>query len=112
MKLTSNFFPPLICVATLRHAISIFLLQIVFVGLVAAATVADARLIKGRVTDENNQPLGYVTVKVKGTERGAITDFSGNFQVEAENNDVLVFTYLGYAMQEVTVGASNELFQT
>ena len=75
-----------------------------------AITEASMRPVKGRVTDENNQPLAFVAVQVKGTEKGTFTDQNGSFEVEASDNDILVFSYLGYEEQEMTVGAGNEFY--
>jgi TonB-linked SusC/RagA family outer membrane protein len=80
-----------------------------FMGAMSAAPFI-GKPVKGRVTDENNQPLGYVTVKIKNGERGTFTDMSGNFELEAEDSDVLVFSYLGYEDQEVPVGANSQVY--
>ena len=39
--------------------------------------------------------------------RGTTTDFDGNYQIEAQNGQVLVFSYVGYADQQMTVGAAD-----
>ena len=59
--------------------------------------------VSGVVTDNNGLPLPGVSVIVKGTTIGAATDFDGNYTVKASQSDVLVFTYIGYAAQEITV---------
>lgn len=66
--------------------------------------------IRGKVTDEKNQPIIGAVVQVKGTETAAITDLNGNFEIEANENDVIVLTYIGYDTQEFTVGAGNDVF--
>lgn len=60
--------------------------------------------IQGTVTDENGTPLSGVSVQIKGTNLGAITDASGKFQLEAAGNAVLEISFVGYEPQEVTVG--------
>ncbi len=63
------------------------------------------RTITGQVTDaDNGETLIGVNILVKGTTRGTVTDFDGNFSIEAEDTDVLVFSYTGYRDVEVTVG--------
>lgn len=58
--------------------------------------------IKGRVVDENDAPLSGVSVTVKGTSIGTITNQEGSFTVELPTaNSVLVFSLLGYTPQEV-----------
>jgi len=59
--------------------------------------------IKGTVTDAAG-PLPSVTVIVKGTATSAVTDEKGNFSITANSTDVLVFSFIGYATQEITVG--------
>ena len=61
--------------------------------------------IRGRVTDENNQPIPGVNVLIKGTSRGASTDVNGQYTISVDNeNSVLIFSYVGYMSQEITVG--------
>ena len=63
--------------------------------------------INGTINDETGTPLPGATVIVEGTNRGAASDFDGNFFIEAEQNDVLVITYIGYAEQKITVGTQD-----
>ncbi|MBU3124969.1 TonB-dependent receptor [Sinomicrobium sp. 2019215] len=59
--------------------------------------------IQGSVTDENDIPVPGASITVKGTSQGAVTDFDGNFSIEAaEGQDILVVSYLGYKTREVT----------
>lgn len=61
--------------------------------------------ISGKVTAAGEEaPLVGVTVMVKGTSTGTVTDIDGNYQVEAAETDILVFSYLGYQSQEIPVG--------
>ena len=58
--------------------------------------------VSGVVTDETG-PLPGVTVTVKGTNKATTTDDKGEFVLRASENDILVFTYVGYKTQEVIV---------
>ncbi|HTD39331.1 MAG TPA: carboxypeptidase-like regulatory domain-containing protein, partial [Mucilaginibacter sp.] len=60
--------------------------------------------IGGTVTDENKQPLPGVSVLLKGTNKGTVTDLNGRFLFTVEKGQVLTFKFLGYLTQEVTVG--------
>ena len=61
--------------------------------------------VSGRVTDENGAPFPGVNVVVKGTTTGAATDSEGRYTIEVpEDNSILVFSFVGYAAQEVAVG--------
>ncbi|MEH6764678.1 MAG: SusC/RagA family TonB-linked outer membrane protein [Aequorivita antarctica] len=63
------------------------------------------KTISGNITDTNG-PLSGVNVLVKNTARGSISDLEGKYSVTASLNDTLVFTYLGYKLQEVAVGSN------
>lgn len=60
--------------------------------------------ITGTVMDNNGMPLPGVNILVKGTTTGTQTDFDGNYSLEIKNSDsILVFSYVGYLTQEVTI---------
>jgi TonB-linked SusC/RagA family outer membrane protein len=59
--------------------------------------------IKGIVTDTKGQPLPGVTVAVKGSNTLTSTNMDGKYNIQADNNDVLVFKYIGFTTQEVSV---------
>ena len=77
-----------------------------------------AQQISGNISDETG-PLPGATVVVQGTSSGTVADFDGNYSISASTGDVLVFSFVGFTAQEVTVGnqstidivllASNEL---
>ena len=61
--------------------------------------------VSGRVTSsDDGSTLPGVSVQVKGTTRGAITDANGNYQISVSPNARLIFSFIGYAGQEVAVG--------
>jgi TonB-linked SusC/RagA family outer membrane protein len=55
-------------------------------------------------SQKDGEPLIGVGVMVKGTTTGMMTDIDGHFSVEAQSSDVLVFSYVGFETQEITVG--------
>ncbi len=59
--------------------------------------------VSGQVVDQDGEPLIGATVKVKGAQGGTITDFNGNFTIEASSNAVLVISYVGYKDREIAV---------
>ena len=65
--------------------------------------------VTGKVTGENDAPLSGVSVQVKGTNRGATTNAQGVYSINVTENDVLVFSYVGYETQEIAVGNKTEL---
>ena len=71
----------------------------------AKASVQQDQTIKvsGQVVDQSGEALIGATVKVKGAQTGAITDFEGNFQLDAPANATLVVSYVGYKDREIAV---------
>lgn len=66
------------------------------------------RSISGTVTDEDEQPLPGVNVLVKGTSTGTITDIKGQYKLTvADEASALVFTFVGYQSEEVSIGNAN-----
>lgn len=60
-------------------------------------------VITGAVTDEKNKPLPGVSVTVKGTNVGVPTDGEGKYSLRAEDNSILVFSFVGYQITEEPV---------
>ncbi len=66
--------------------------------------------VTGKVTDsEDGLELPGVSILIKGTAKGTITDFEGNFTIDAPSDATLVFNYLGYQAQEIPVGSQSEI---
>jgi len=59
--------------------------------------------VTGQVTDEQNLGLPGVTILEKGTQRGTITDFDGNYSFDVSEDATLVFSFVGFQSQEVPV---------
>lgn len=63
---------------------------------------AQEDLISGKVIDANtNLPLPGANVLVKNTARGTLTDFDGNFSLEASEGEILIVSFLGYLPEEI-----------
>lgn len=58
------------------------------------------KMISGTVTDVNNVPLGGVSVSILNTQKGTVTDFDGNYEIEANSTDTLIFSYIGFLIQK------------
>lgn len=66
--------------------------------------------VKGKVVSDKGEELIGVSITVKGTTTGTVTDVNGNFTLpNVEANTVLVVKYVGFATQEVTVGSQTNL---
>ncbi len=67
-------------------------------------------VVTGNVTESaNGEPIPGVSVIVKGTTIGTITDFDGNYSVEATGADVLVFSFVGLTTREVAINNMNTI---
>ncbi len=93
-----------VCPAPLRLLRSAALIGALF--FVAQAALAQSRSVTGRVTSKSEGgSIPGVNVLVKGTTTGAITDADGGYSVTVPGNEAtLVFSFIGYATQEVPVG--------
>ena len=70
----------------------------------------EKKQITGTVTEgTTNQPLPGVSVLIKGTTTGTITDMEGNYSIEVSPNDILVFSFIGYLSEEVKVGEQTQI---
>jgi len=74
--------------------------------LFSICTMAQQHDVKGVVTDEDQLPIPGVNVVIKGTTTGTITGGDGAYSIKAADGDVLVFTYIGYTTEEVTVSGN------
>jgi len=87
----------------MRYHISLFIASMLLCLSGYGQTVG----ISGTVTTADSQPLPGVTVKLKGSATGVVSDINGNYKIMAKPGDVLVFTFLGYQRQEIKVKTSN-----
>ena len=65
--------------------------------------------ISGSVTDENNNPIPGASIVVEGTNRGVVTDFDGNYSINASTGEQLTFSSLGFSSQTVTIGNQTQI---
>ncbi|WP_372935132.1 SusC/RagA family TonB-linked outer membrane protein, partial [Mariniphaga sediminis] len=66
--------------------------------------------VSGRVTDRSNLPLPGVTIMVKGTSQGTVTDFKGDYTInDVPEGGILVFSFVGMVTQEVVVGNQSQI---
>ena len=63
--------------------------------------------VSGLITDNSGNALPGVNVIIKGTNVGVSSDFDGNFQINADNGQILVFSYIGYKTVELTVNGAS-----
>ena len=71
--------------------------------------VAPPVLIQGTILNEKGEPIPSATITVKGTNRSVMSNESGFFSIEADEDETLEFTSIGYANREVVVGNNKTL---
>lgn len=75
--------------------------------LVVQISFAQEKTVTGTVSDEQGLPLPGVNVIVQGTNNGVQTDFDGNYDISVAPGEQLVFSYVGFATQTITIGGKN-----
>lgn len=86
------------------------LLLWLFIAMSVVHAFAQSRTVTGRVIDEKDgTPLAGVTVQIKGSNKGVVTDANGVYSIEVEPKTVLVFSFVGYAAREQGVGNKQTL---
>ncbi len=76
------------------------MLCLFFTGFILQAQIQE---VMGTVVDEQSEPLGGVSVAIKGTNQGTITDFDGKYSLNATLGQTLVFSFVGYDVREVVI---------
>lgn len=79
-------------------------LSLLSILLCSADSLAQNVTVKGRIVNEDGQPVVGASIMVKGTTTGTTTDNDGNFSIGAAKGAVLVITSINYTDQEITVG--------
>lgn len=87
----------------MKNLVRLFSLLFIMTGAIGFAQGT----VSGTVTDAEGLPLPGATVVVQGTSIGVTSDFDGNYSISASQGDVLIFSYVGYTSQSVTVGSSS-----
>ena len=65
--------------------------------------------VTGKIVDASAEPIIGASVQVKGTSKGTISDFDGNFSLQIVRGDMLQISYIGYSTQEIRVTDNKSL---
>ena len=86
------------------------LLLVIFLAILvfSTSTMAQEVTVTGTISDASG-PLPSVTIQIKGTTNGTVADLDGKFTISANKGDVLVFSFIGYKTQEITLGNQSNL---
>ena len=82
-------------------------IQILFLLFLSIGAFAQ-QSVSGLITDSSGTPLPGVNVIIQGTNIGVSSDFDGNYQINVDNGQILVFSYIGYDSVELTVNGANQ----
>ena len=83
------------------------LLLLLGVFMVSVTAFAQQKIVTGNVTDESDQSLPGVSVKVKGTSTGTSTTENGDYSIRVSQGQILQFSFMGMNVLEKTVGAES-----
>jgi TonB-dependent starch-binding outer membrane protein SusC len=99
--------------ATLRNFVFLWrrgILSLLLFGFAISFASAQGRIVKGKVTSATEGPLPGVNIVVQGTTQGTMTDATGNFSISVPGPEsVLVFSFISYTTQAVTIGTQTTL---
>src|SRR5437868_7787814 len=89
----------------MRKILSLFTVLILF-GVLA---FAQSRLVTGKVTDAQGNPVPYATINVKNSNKGVAADATGSFKIEVPQNAVLVVSSAGYEGTQMSVANQSDV---
>lgn len=89
-----------------RRVIFLFMLVFICFSLFAQS---EKMVVQGYVTDAARDPLPGVTITVKGTSDGVITNVDGEYSITVSKNAILIFSYVGFVDQEIPIAGSKIL---
>lgn len=71
---------------------------------IAPADQKTGKKIKGTISDEKGQPIPGATIVIEGKTKGIVSDIDGNYSIEADPENTLVISFVGYTTQKIKVG--------
>ncbi|RZK73903.1 MAG: SusC/RagA family TonB-linked outer membrane protein, partial [Pedobacter sp.] len=86
-----------------------YLLTLLLGCLITLTGYAQNTTVTGVVNDDTNQPVGGVSVLVKGTKNGTSTNANGSYSISAPADATLVFAFIGFKTQEVKIGSRKNI---
>ncbi|WP_192085259.1 SusC/RagA family TonB-linked outer membrane protein [Algoriphagus sp. Y33] len=93
----------------MKRVLSIAFVMVMVLGL-SVSIQAQQRILKGVVTAApDGLPMPGVTILDKSTKAGTTTNIDGEYSISVGTNSILVFSFIGYASQEIPVGNQSEL---
>lgn len=81
-------------------------LLIVLLVSLSANTIAQTMKVSGKITDVKGEELIGVSISIKGTNKGTVSDIDGNYSLNVNKNNTLIFALIGFKSKEITVTKS------
>ena len=110
---SNSWFSKVLSTGTLTALAALFMLSLGNVAYAASpetnVQAKQTKKITGTVVDSTGEPMIGATVIQKGTSNGAVTDIDGNFSIDVPTGSTLVISSIGFATQEIVVGAQNNI---
>jgi TonB-linked SusC/RagA family outer membrane protein len=86
----------------MRKFLSLFAVLV----LLYATAFSQTKTVTGKISDQQNQPVPFASIRIKGTKSGVSADVDGRFSIRAKTGDLLIVTGTGVTTKEVPVDAS------
>jgi len=86
-----------------------FLTTFLLLALTGMKCYSQEHMVSGTVKGSDGVPLPGVNVHVIGSDKGTVTDLEGQFNIMADENDILQFSFIGYSKIEIPVGSQTEI---
>ena len=87
----------------------LFFLSQSVIAATAKTSMFQEQEISGIVSDQNGIPIPGVTIRVKNTNRGVVTNLDGEYAITVASNSTLVLSFIGYKKQEVAIDGREEI---
>ena len=88
-----------------KFSLPLKMLTLICVLFISASAFAQQIAVKGHVKDETGEPIIGATIRVAGQTGGTVTDFDGNFTINANTGDMISVSYIGYDVFEAPAAA-------
>lgn len=94
----------------MENATKLLMVVLIMISAVVPLYGQGGTSVRGKVTDATGMPIPGVTVVVKGSTSGTVTDIDGNYSIPVSNEaDILVFSFVGMTTQEVVVSNQSQI---
>ena len=104
----SYFCPQSLNIMCMNKKTLLFLLLLALMTPFVA--IAQSITVSGKVvSSDDGYGLPGVTIQVKGASTGTVTDMEGNYSLNADSKDVLVFSFVGYKTKEIAIKGKNKI---